>query len=71
MKDKLSQRPVPPLDPPEVARDHVEWLGGQGHYDPGYADGVRLIAEMDPSDRFAYSVRGARRAQSERLRRRR
>jgi len=75
MTDKVSQRPIPPLDPPEcfaggevvaaarcpvdvstylrrhmvvvkhagerhtfsvheVAHDHVEWVGGQGHYDP-------------------------------------
>lgn len=77
MTDKISQRPVPPLDPPErfaggevvaaarcpvdvstyprrhlivvkhagerqtfsvheVAHNHVEWVGGQGHYDLGY-----------------------------------
>ena len=86
MTDKISQRPVPPLDPPErlaggevaaaarcqvdvstyprrhviavkhagdrqtfsvheVAHNHVEWLGGQGHYDLGYAVAIRLMAE--------------------------
>ena len=81
MTDKISQRPVPPLDPPEVfaggevvaaarcavdvstyprrhvivvkhagerqtfsvhevAHNHVEWVGGQGHYDLGYADAL-------------------------------
>ena len=86
MTDKLSQRPVPPLDPPErfaggevvaaarcpvdvstfprrhvivvkhagerqtfsvheVAHNHVEWVGGQGHYDLGYAAAIRLMAE--------------------------
>lgn len=84
--DKVSQRPVPPLDPPErfaggevvaaarcpvdvstyprrhvivvkhagerqtfsvheVAHNHVEWVGGQGHYDLGYAAAIRLMAE--------------------------
>lgn len=86
MTDKLSQRPVPALDPPErfaggevvaaarcpvdmstfprrhvivvkhagerqtfsvheVAHNHVEWVGGHGHYDLGYAAAVRLMAE--------------------------
>lgn len=86
MTDKISQRPVPPLDPPErfaggevvaaarcpvdvstyprrhvivvrhsgdrqtfsvheVAHNHVEWVGGQGHYDLGYAAAIRLMAE--------------------------
>jgi hypothetical protein len=86
MTDKMSQRPVPPLDPPErfaggevvaaarcpvdvstyprrhvivvkhagerqtfsvheVAHNHVEWVGGQGHYDLGYAAALRLMAE--------------------------
>jgi hypothetical protein len=86
MTDKISQRPVPPLDPPdrfaggevvaaarcavdvstyprrhvivvrhagerqafsvhEVADNHVEWVGGQGHYDLGYAAAIRLMAE--------------------------
>jgi hypothetical protein len=86
MTDKISQRPVPPLDPPErfaggevvaaarcpvdvstfprrhvivvkyagerqtfsvheVAHNHVEWVGGQGHYDRGYAAAIRLMAE--------------------------
>jgi hypothetical protein len=86
MTDKLSQRPVPPLDPPErfaggevvaavgcpvdvstfprrhvivvkhagdrqtfsvleVAHNHVEWVGGQGHYDLAYAAAIRLMAE--------------------------
>jgi hypothetical protein len=29
----------------EVARNHVEWVGGQGHYDLGYAAAIRLMAE--------------------------
>ena len=86
MTDKISQRPVLPLDPPErfaggevvaavrcpvdvstyprrhvivvrhagerqtfsvheVAHNHVEWVGGQGHYDLGYAAAIRLMAE--------------------------
>jgi hypothetical protein len=86
MTDKISQRPVPPLDPAErfaggdvvaaarclvdvstyprrhvivvkhagehqtfsvheVAHNHAEWVGGQGHYDLGYADALRLMAE--------------------------
>jgi Iap family predicted aminopeptidase len=86
MTDKISQRPVPALDPPvrfaggevvvavrcpvdvstfprrhvivvrhagerqtfsvhEVAHNHVEWVGGQGHYDLGYAAAIRLMAE--------------------------
>ncbi len=86
MTDKISQQPVPPLDPPErfaggevvaaarcpvdvstyprrhvivvkhagerqtfsvheVAHNHVEWVGGQGHYDLGYAAAIRLMAE--------------------------
>jgi hypothetical protein len=86
MTDKFSQRPVPPLEPPErfaggevvaaarcpvdvstypqrhmivvkhagerqtfsvheVARNPVEWVGGQGHYDLGYAAAIRLMAE--------------------------
>jgi hypothetical protein len=86
MTDKISQRPVPPLDPPErfaggdvvaaarcpvdvstyprrhvivvnhagerqtlsvheVAHNQVEWVGGQGYYDLGYAAAIRLMAE--------------------------
>lgn len=86
MTDKISQRLVPPLDPPErfaggevvaaarcpvdvstyprrhvivvghageregfsvheVAHNHVEWVGGQGHYDLDYAAAIRLMAE--------------------------
>jgi hypothetical protein len=86
MRDKISQWPVPPLDPPErfaggevvaaarcpvdvstyprrhvivvkhagerqtfsvheVAHNHVEWVGGQGHYDLSYAAAIRLMAE--------------------------
>jgi len=86
MMDKISQRPIPPLDPPEqfaggevvaaarcpvdvstypgrhvivvkhagerqtfsvheVAHNHVEWVAGQGHYDLGYADALRRMAE--------------------------
>jgi hypothetical protein len=86
MTDKISQQPVPPLDPPErfaggevvaaarcpvdvstyprrhvivvkhagerqtfsvheVAHNHVEWVGGQGHYKLGYAAAIRLMAE--------------------------
>jgi hypothetical protein len=86
MTDKISQQPVPPLDPPErfagggvvaaarcpvdvstyprrhvivvkhagerqtfsvheVAHNHVEWVGGQGHYDLGYTAAIRLMAE--------------------------
>ncbi len=86
MTDKISQQPVPPLDPPErfaggevvaaarcpvdvstyprrhvivvkhagerqtfsvheVAHNHVEWVGGQGHYKLGYAAVIRLMAE--------------------------
>jgi hypothetical protein len=29
----------------EVAHNHVEWVGGQGHYDLGYAAAIRLMAE--------------------------
>ena len=29
----------------EVAHNHVEWVGGQGHYDLGYASAIRLMAE--------------------------
>ncbi|HEY2578379.1 MAG TPA: hypothetical protein VGI74_18920 [Streptosporangiaceae bacterium] len=84
--DKISQRPVSPLDPPgrfaggevvaaarcpvdvstyprrhvivvkhaggrqtfsvhEAARNHVEWVGGQGCYNLGYAAAIRLMAE--------------------------
>ena len=87
MTDKISQRPVPPLDPPErfaggevvaaarcpvdvstyprrhvivvkhagerqtfsvheVAHNHVERVGGQGHYDLGYASAIRLGLEL-------------------------
>jgi hypothetical protein len=86
MTDKISQWPIPPLDPleqfaggevvaaarcsvdvstyprrhvivvkhvgerqafsvHEVAHDHVEWVAGQGHYDLGYADALRRMAE--------------------------
>jgi hypothetical protein len=91
MTDKISQRPVPPLDPPEsfaggevvaAARcpvdvstylrrhlivvkhagerqtfsprsghNHVEWVGGQGHYDLGYTAA---------GPRFRYIVAGER-----------
>src|SRR6266849_8648806 len=87
MTDKISQRPVLPLAPPErfaggevvaaarcpvdvstyprrhvivvkhagerqtfsvheVAHNHVEWVGGQGHYDLGYASAIRLGLEL-------------------------
>ena len=29
----------------EVAHNHVEWVGGRGCYDPGYAAAIRLMAE--------------------------
>ncbi|MGA2829823.1 MAG: hypothetical protein ABSF03_27350 [Streptosporangiaceae bacterium] len=29
----------------EVAHNHVEWVGGQGHYNFGYAAAIRLMAE--------------------------
>jgi len=29
----------------EVAHNHVEWVGGQGHYDLGFAAAIRLMAE--------------------------
>ena len=29
----------------EVAHNHVEWVGGQGHYNLGYAAAIRLMAE--------------------------
>ena len=29
----------------EVAHNHVEWVGGQGHYKLGYAAAIRLMAE--------------------------
>lgn len=29
----------------EVAHNHVEWVGGQGHYDLGYGAAIRLMAE--------------------------
>jgi hypothetical protein len=29
----------------EVAHNHIEWVGGQGHYDLGYAAAIRLMAE--------------------------
>jgi hypothetical protein len=29
----------------EVAHNHVEWVGGRGHYDLGYADALRRMAE--------------------------
>jgi hypothetical protein len=29
----------------EVAHNHVEWVGGHGHYDQGYAAAIRLMAE--------------------------
>ena len=29
----------------EVAHNHVEWVGGHGHYDLGYAAAIRLMAE--------------------------
>jgi hypothetical protein len=29
----------------EVAHNHVERVGGQGHYDLGYAAAIRLMAE--------------------------
>ena len=28
----------------EVAHNRVEWVGGQGHYDLGYADALRRMA---------------------------
>jgi hypothetical protein len=29
----------------EVAHNHVEWVGGQGHYNLGYGAVIRLMAE--------------------------
>jgi hypothetical protein len=29
----------------EVAYNQVEWVGGQGYYDLGYAAAIRLMAE--------------------------
>lgn len=29
----------------EVAHNHFEWVGGQGHYKLGYAAAIRLMAE--------------------------
>jgi hypothetical protein len=29
----------------EVAYNQVEWVGGQGYYDLGYAPAIRLMAE--------------------------
>ena len=47
----------------EVAHNHVEWVGGQGHYDLGYAAAIRLMAEKalggyDDLRRGYCSVRG-------------
>jgi hypothetical protein len=56
MTDKISQRPISPLTPPErfaggevlsprSGSQHVEWVVGQGPYDLGYAEALRRMVE--------------------------
>jgi hypothetical protein len=40
----------------EVAHNHVEWVGGQGHYDLSYPDALRRMAEKAAEQALACSV---------------
>jgi len=37
---------APDVLSPRSGHDHVEWVGGQGHYDLGYASAIRLGLEL-------------------------